>query len=80
MSLSNLRYDIHELFVYVFGCSSITIVVDIDLDEGLWILTKPDEDGEDKGFLTDSRMSHFENRNKDFVEKYLDLFLKSLSA
>ena len=66
--LTDLGNDIHELFIDVLEGCSITVVVDVHLDQRLWVLAQTDEDAEDEGFLADRRVSHLEYRDEDFVQ------------
>jgi len=75
MRLTDLRNDIHEFLVDVFKGCSITIVIDIQFDQSLGILTDSNKDTEDQRFLSNCRMSHFEYRDKDLVQQDFNLFL-----
>ena len=75
MCLTDLRNDIHEFLIDILQGGSITIVIDIQLDQSLRILTDSNKDTENQRFLSNGRMSHFEYRDKDLVQQDFNLFL-----
>lgn len=75
MGSGDLGDDLHQLFVHVQDRRSITVVIEVDLDERLGILGKPEEDVEDGGFLSEGERRQLEDRQEDFVQKDFDLFL-----
>jgi hypothetical protein len=61
------RDHIYSLLVDVIHSFTITVVVEIDLNKCLGILAKPGKHSENHRLLLQSRRSHFENGNKNFV-------------
>jgi len=61
------RDDIYSLLVDVIRGFAVTVVVEIDFNKCLRILAKPGKHSENHSLLLQSRRSHFENGNKNFV-------------
>lgn len=68
--------DVDESFVDVVERGTVAVVVDVDLDQSLWVQPQPTEDGEQKGLLSDRRVSHFEDGKEDLVQENFNLFLR----
>lgn len=63
-------------FVDVFGGVPIAVIVEVDLHEGLRILSQSIEHGEQDRLLPQGRSPHLKNGQEDLIEKDLDLFLQ----
>jgi hypothetical protein len=75
MRLTDLGDNVHELLVDILQRGTVAIVVDVELDKGLGVLTQADKDSEDERFLANGRVLHFQYRDEYFVQQHLDLFL-----
>lgn len=86
MMLKDVLYTIQDkrkgmgyiLFIDVVDRFAITIVIEVDLYQGLRVLAKPVQQVHDNSLLFECRRLHLKDGNEDLVQQDLDFFLRNI--
>ena len=65
------------LLINVIHCFAITVIVEINFDQCLWVLTKPLKHCKNDSFLLQSRSFHLQNGNENLMHKHFNFLLLS---
>jgi hypothetical protein len=65
----------HLLLVDVVNRLAVAVVVEINLNESLWVLAKLNKHAQEDALLLESGCLHLEYGDEDLVQEHFDLFL-----